>query len=56
MGKPWADKNPYPFQGDGDVDGDDNGVYEINPGEGEARTPNENPTSEDHLRKPGGTA
>lgn len=41
--KPWSDKNPYPFQGDGDVDGDDNGVYEIDPGETEHRAPSSDP-------------
>lgn len=32
--KPWSDRDPYPFQGDGDTDGDDNGAFK-SPGPGE---------------------
>ena len=31
--KPWKDKDGVPYQGDGDVDGDDNGTYGTDPGE-----------------------
>lgn len=41
--KPWGDKNPYPFQGDGDVDGDDNGVYDTDPGEEKPVAPRSEP-------------
>jgi len=41
--KPWPDKNPDPFQGDGDVDGDDNGAYDTDPGEERSTPPREDP-------------
>lgn len=59
MPKPWQDKNPVPYHGDDDPDGGPVGQpspYEMDPGEGEHRTPNENPTDDDRLKKPGGFA
>lgn len=41
--KPWPDKNPSPYQGDGDTDGDDNGAHEIGPGEERNMPPKEDP-------------
>jgi hypothetical protein len=46
--KPWPDKDPAPYQGDGDTDGDDNGTHDTDPGEERSTPPREDPGG-DHL-------
>jgi hypothetical protein len=58
MPKPWKDKSPAPYQGNDDVDGGPvkgQTPYEMDPGEGEFRTPKVAPFGDDTAkRKPGG--
>lgn len=44
--KPWRDKDPDPFQGDGDVDGEDNGAHDTDPGEERSTPPAQSPDTD----------
>ncbi len=46
--KPWSDRDPQPFPGGDDEDGDDNGVYDTDPGE-ERKTPPDSGSAENIL-------
>jgi len=58
MPKPWADKDPTPYQGGNDNDGKpiQGTQYEKSQGEVEFRTPNPDPGGNSASRKPGGIA